>query len=160
MKNLYKFLTVILLVQFTGITATLFAQPGYRNYMKPGENYSMLTGIPDLTEEHKEQIRNLHTAYLKNIQPLKNDMKINKAKLDALLTEDQPDMNEIYKLIDDNGKIRTELHKKQVAHRLEIRNLLTDEQKIFFDSRPHRDAVRPQRDGRAALPYHQYRHFR
>jgi len=170
---MYKILTVLILVSLTGITSISYAQQGYRSQAGPAERGRLLPGIPDLTEEQKEQIKNLQTAYLKDIQELKNEMKINKAKLDALLTEDQPNMNEINMLLEDNGKMLTELRKKQIAHKMEIRDLLTEEQKIIFDNRTLRNDIRPYRynyrsfrydnrpyrDARIARRNHPYRHW-
>lgn len=167
MKKILKTITVLILILSTGITTSIYAQRGFRSQVRPGERERQLYRIPDLTEEQQEQINNIRTNYLKDIQPLKNEMKINEARLDALITEDKPDMNKINKLIDDNGKIQTELRKKQVAHQLQIRNLLTEEQKVIFDSRPHGDITRPSRYANRPYgnvgtphPYRQYRHFR
>jgi len=146
MKKIYKILTVFILVFMTGITTNFYAQQGYgRDQIRLGERDRETLGIPGLTEEQKEQIKNLHTAYLKDSQPLINELKINRANLDTLLTEDHPDVNEINKLIDENGKLMNELRKKQVAQNLGIRNLLTDKQKVFFDNMTLRDDIRPYR---------------
>ncbi len=149
MNKIYIILTVIVLVFMTGITTNFYAQQGYgygRDQIRQEERDREILGIPGLTREQKEQIKNLHAAYLKDIQPLKNELEINMENLDTLLTEDQPDLNEINKLIDENGSIMTELRKKQVAQNLEIRNLLTDKQKVFFDNTTLRDDFRLYRD--------------
>ncbi len=133
MKRMYILFISILLLGWMGNT---FAQPADPSRFR-GER-SMRErplGIPDLTEDQMEQIKDLNTAHLKDIQSLENDLKINKSKLDALMTEDNPDMNEINSLIEKNGDLLTEIQKKNVAHKLEIRSLLTDEQKVYFDNR-------------------------
>ena len=119
-------------------TGSVIAQrgPGY-GQGTPGGN-RMLMGIPDLTEDQITQMKELHTAHLKDILPLNNDLRINNAKLQALQTEDEPDLKEINGLIEKNGNLRTELLKKKVAHKMEIRSLLTDDQKVFFDNRMQR----------------------
>jgi len=160
MKKSIKILTVTILVLLSGISTRIFAQQGYWRQPGPAERERQIPGLLDLTEEQQEQITDLRTAYLKDIQPLKNELNINKAKLDALLTEDNPQVNEINNLIENNGKIQIEIRKKQVAHQLEIRKLLDDEQKVIFDSRPHRYLNRPYRNMRLTHSYHHYRHFR
>lgn len=167
MKKMLKILIIFILILLTALTTGIYAQRGYRSQVWPVEKERQIPEVRGLTEEQQEQIKNLRTDYLKDIQPLKNELKINKAKLDALLTEDNPDMNEINKLIDDNGKIQTELRKKQVSHQMEIRNLLSDEQKVIFDRWDHRDNIRPYRhprkpygNVRTSRPYRQYRYFR
>jgi Spy/CpxP family protein refolding chaperone len=181
MDKIYKILTVIVLFFMTGITTNFYAQQGFgRDQIRQGERDREILEIPGLTGEQKEQIKNLHTDYLRDIQPFKNELNINRANLDALVTEDNPDMNEIKNLIYENGKLMTELRKKQVAHKLEIRDLLTEEQKVFFDNRtlrndirpyrynfrsyrddnrPYRYFNRPYRDGRTARRNHPYRHL-
>jgi Spy/CpxP family protein refolding chaperone len=90
--------------------------------------------IPNLTEEQETQIASLRLTHLKEIQPLKSEMAINRAKIDALMIQDNPDMKALNALIEANGKLRTEIQQKNVAQRLAVRKLLTDEQKISYDS--------------------------
>jgi len=119
-------------------TGTITAQwgAGYGQGALDGGRFFM--GIPDLTLEQRDQIRDLRSEHLNNIKPLRNDVRINNILLETLQTEDDPDMNEINELIEKNGKLLTEIRKKQAAHNMEIRNLLTDEQKVFFDDRIQR----------------------
>ena len=128
---------IILLLAATLLltTASLFSQKGPGKMQGPKEGTRMLMGIPDLTEEQMDQIKDLHIAHLKDIKPLKNDVKINNAILEALQTDDEPDLNKINDLIEKNGNLLTDIRKKQVAHKLETRSLLTDDQKVFFDNR-------------------------
>jgi len=116
----------------------MFAQRGPAQWQDPPQGSRMLMGIPDLTEEQLDQIKDLQITHLKDIRPMKNDIKINNAILEALQTEDEPDMGKINELIEENGKLFTEIRKKQVSHKMEIRNLLTDDQKVFFDNKMHR----------------------
>ena len=122
--------------------------PGYgRSELTPGQGQGMAgqyLWIPDLTDEQKEQIKELRVAHLQDVQPLHNELNINRAKLDALMTETSPDLNEINALIEANGQIRTDLQKKAAAHRLEIKDLLTDEQKLFLDTHRGRGRMNPQ----------------
>ncbi|MBL7113586.1 MAG: periplasmic heavy metal sensor [Bacteroidales bacterium] len=129
---------LLLATTFMLTTISLSAQrgPGYGQGTPEGNH--MLKGIPDLSEDQMDQIKDLHTAHLKDIKPLKNDVKINNAILDALQTEDEPDLGKINELIEENGKLLTDIRKKQVAHKMEIRSLLTDDQKVFFDNKMQR----------------------
>jgi Spy/CpxP family protein refolding chaperone len=155
---------LLLMGAFLLSAGSLTAQYRTGQMQGPPEGNRMLMGIPDLTEGQLDQIKDLHTAHLKDIKPLKNDVKINHAILDALQTEDDPDLNRINELIEENGKLLTEIRKKQVAHKLEIRNLLTDDQKIFFDNKMQRMrmASKARFEGRRMHPgrglgYHQDR---
>ncbi len=133
-----KKVIILLAATFLLTTLSLNAQrgPGYGQGTPEGNH--MLRGIPDLTEAQMDQIKDLHTAHLKDIKPLKNDIKINNAILEALQTEDEPDLDKINDLIEKNGKLMTDIRKKQVAHKMEIRSILTDDQKVFFDNKMQR----------------------
>lgn len=143
MKNYLKVLAAATML--SGLVQVTMAQPGpgygqgfnRRGFQGPGTGPQLgqcPQWIPDLTEEQETQIASLRTAHLKDVQPLRSEIKINKAKIDALMIQDVPDSKAIDQLIEANGKLRTEIQKKSAAHRLEVRKLLTDEQKVLFDS--------------------------
>ena len=136
MKRNKKFLIAIGLFLLMSICAIGQRGPGPIQDQQYG--HRPLMGIPDLTEEQMDQIKDLQIAHLKETRTLKNDIKINNATLEAMQTEDNPDMDKMIELIERNGKLLTELRKKQLAHEMEIRNLLTDDQKVFFDNRMQR----------------------
>lgn len=97
--------------------------------------------IPDLTDEQKEQMENLHVGHLKAVQPLQNEIGEKQARLRTLQTADKVNISEINKVIEDIGQLRIKIMKSKAAHHQEIRSLLTDEQRVFFD------AHRPSHDG-------------
>ena len=90
--------------------------------------------IPDLTEDQEEQIQSLRTDYLKAILPMRNELAEMNARLQTLSTADNADMSQINGLIEDMGAIKMQMMKAGAAHRQEIRKLLTDEQRVVFDS--------------------------
>ena len=53
----------------------------------------------------------------------------------TLTTAESPDMKAINKLIDENAKLRADLAKQRAANHQEFRKILTEEQRIKFDSR-------------------------
>jgi len=57
------------------------------------------------------------------------------AHLNTLRTADKVDMNAVNKAIDEMGATRTKMMKEREAHRQSVRQILTDEQKVYFDSR-------------------------
>jgi len=89
--------------------------------------------IPNLTEDQKAKIEKLHGQQMKDMQSLQNQLRENKARYITLMTAEQPDMKAINTNIEDRGRIKTEMMKKQAAHQQAIRQLLTDEQRMFFD---------------------------
>ncbi|MCR4437626.1 MAG: Spy/CpxP family protein refolding chaperone [bacterium] len=101
---------------------------------------AMYCHIPNLTDEQKQKIEQLHRAFLKEMAPLRNQLRSERFALMSLKTANNPDQKAINAKIDAIAKLRADIEKKQVAHRLQIRSLLTDEQKAVFDARPGRTA--------------------
>jgi Spy/CpxP family protein refolding chaperone len=94
--------------------------------------------IPDLTDEQKEQIKDIRVESMEEMLTLKNKLGEKAARLRTLQTAAKANMSEINKAIEDIGKLRTEMMKLKAASHQEIRSLLTDEQRIFFDAHhPH-----------------------
>ncbi len=89
--------------------------------------------LNNLSDEQREKISDLRIEHYKAVSPLSSQVRINRARIDALMKEDEPDMNNIQNLIEENGKILTDIRSSHAKHRAEIRKLLTDEQKIIFD---------------------------
>jgi Spy/CpxP family protein refolding chaperone len=98
--------------------------------MKAHSGYQFL----DLTEDQKDQIKQIHLAHMKDVQPLKDEVKINRAKVNALLNNDDPDMKQIISLVETNGKLLTQIQIKSIEQKINVRSLLTEEQKIIFDA--------------------------
>lgn len=89
--------------------------------------------IPDLTEEQEAQIDKLRTAHFKEMEAYRADLGILKAEMQKLKIADKPDQNAIDGKIKDMGAIKTKMAIAANHHHLAVRNLLTDDQKVFFD---------------------------
>jgi Spy/CpxP family protein refolding chaperone len=105
--------------------------------------------IPGLTEEQKEQMRELRVEHMKEVRQLRNQIGEQRARLRTLSTSDKVNMGEINRVIEDFGKMRTQMMKARAQHRQDVRELLTDEQRVIFDA--HQPT---QHDG----PHHAERH--
>jgi len=90
--------------------------------------------IPDLTKQQEEQMKQIHLDAQKFSLPLKNEIKVKEAQLNALRTAENPDMAAINKLVEEIGAISVKLAKEHEANHQKIRKLLTESQRIFFDS--------------------------
>lgn len=95
----------------------------------------MLDRIPDITKEQKAQITKLYTALMKEIMPIQNVLKEKQAKLHTLSTAEKVDMKAINALIDEMATMRTNIQKKRMKFVQDLRALLTDDQRVFFDQR-------------------------
>jgi Spy/CpxP family protein refolding chaperone len=95
--------------------------------------------IPDLTKEQQEQIKALRVELMQTMQPLRNELGEKKAQFRTLTTQEKVNMNKVNQLIDEMGKLHTKMMKLKASHQQSIRQLLTDEQRVFFDAHhpPH-----------------------
>lgn len=92
-------------------------------------------GIPNLTDDQKAKIKAQQVAFGKEALPLANQLAEKRAHLRTLQTAQTYDANAVNATIDDISKTESQLMKKRAANREAIRKLLTDEQRLAFDSR-------------------------
>lgn len=141
MKNKIDFKKMMIGMVGVLLSVNLMGQMGYsprhQRADKPGQGY-FCQSIPNLTAEQEQKISALRTAFLKDMMSYKSDLNIRQAELQKLQTADNPDMNKINAKIDEIGKIKTEMAKKRATHLQQVRALLTDDQKLAFDSMHHR----------------------
>ncbi len=90
--------------------------------------------IPDLTEEQKEKIETLKINHMEKMMPMKNEMGEKQARLKTLTTAEKVNMSEVNKLIESIGSLCTKIMKLQAQHRQDVRELLTDKQRVIFDA--------------------------
>ena len=91
--------------------------------------------IPDLTDDQKDQIKALRTKHQKESLPMRNEIRELHAKLITLETAETPDMKAINAMIDKIAAKKAALHKLRAKHRQEVRKVLTEDQRVIFDSR-------------------------
>lgn len=141
-KSKHTALPIVALLLVTGIA---FAQqPG----MGQGHGEKMCSRghrsmIRDLTEEQTEQMKELRVEHWKAVQPLRNQIGEKRARLRTLSTSDKVDMAGINRVIEDIGKMRTQMMKERARHRQDVRELLTEEQRVMFDAHQplHQDGL-------------------
>lgn len=128
------------------IAGTAFAQPpgmqeqaGARKEMHGCNKGGHGPMIPGLSEEQHEQIKALKVEHMQSMQTMRNEFGEHKARLRTLTTKSKVNMTEVNRVIDQIGALRTQMMKQRVAHQQSIRELLTDEQRVFFDAHhpPH-----------------------
>lgn len=124
-----------LLVAATG--SDTFAQRGMRAGNGNGNGYGpgVNCRIPDLTDAQQKKLDQLRTAHWKEMSDYRNQLNEKHARLQTLQSADKADMNAINTLIDEIGKIKTQMAKATAAHRQEVRGELTEQQRVFFDQR-------------------------
>jgi Spy/CpxP family protein refolding chaperone len=116
-------------------STTIFAQRG-RGYMQgqrgPGSAQAECR-IPDLTEDQQEQINTLRTEHWNEMDEFRTDMRILRAEMKDLTSGSDYDVKAADKKIEEISEMKEKMMKAQLNHRDEVRSLLTDEQKVFFD---------------------------
>lgn len=87
----------------------------------------------NLTDEQEKKMEQIHLKTGKETRILRNRIAEKKAHLKTELSMDNPNMGEVNKTVDEIHSFKAELQKKQIASRMEIRSMLTEEQRAKFD---------------------------
>ena len=91
--------------------------------------------IPDLTDDQRANMKEFRLDMQKKMLPLRNELGENRAKMRTLTTAESADMKAINKLIDGNAEIMANMMKVRAENHQSIRKILTEEQRIVFDSK-------------------------
>jgi len=89
----------------------------------------------DLTDAQQEQLQALRLEHYKEVKPLRSKMAELKARERSLMLEDKVDMKALNSVIDEQSALGNNIRKLNTAHRVKVRALLTDEQKMIMDQR-------------------------
>jgi Spy/CpxP family protein refolding chaperone len=105
--------------------------------MKPGEGCCAkgYFGIQDLSVDQKTKIDDLKLQHMKDVTPLKDQLKEKQARINTLMDAEKTDMAAVNAAIDDLTVTTNQLIKKKAEFKLAIRNVLTDKQKIVYDAK-------------------------
>ena len=87
----------------------------------------------DLTDEQKGKIDAIKLDTSKKLTQSQNKINELEAQLNTTITQDKVDKNKVNALIEEISKLRTEIRKERMGDHLEIRELLTEKQKVIFD---------------------------
>jgi Spy/CpxP family protein refolding chaperone len=155
MDNKFKIMrksvkAVMILAAFFMATNIANAQQGPRNGQKQGQFNRQGSNFGhglDLTEDQLAQTKTMRLAMQKGMLPLRNQLGENDAKLRTLSTAENVNTKEINKLIDSNSAINASMAKLRSANHQQFRKLLTEEQRVVFDTRGHNRSGRG--DGRS-----------
>jgi len=130
----------IMMVTMLLFSTSLSAQKGNMNGMKNNKSKStycqqnQFQRIPDITDSQKDQLKTLRTKMMKESLPIKNKLMEQKAHLNTLSSAENSDMKAINKQIELIGSSKTEMMKVKASFKQEVRKVLTDEQRVYFDT--------------------------
>ena len=85
--------------------------------------------MPDMTPEQQEKIDALRVAQVKQMAPMRADLKVKEIELDALWRADEPDVKKIVAKVKEIGEIKERIEIARINHQFEVRKLLTPEQR-------------------------------
>jgi len=103
---------------------------GLRNNVLGGQGF--LYGIPDLTEEQEASIIELRSAYLIGLNEIQNQIAEKQLQINLLYDANEPNTEAISKHLEETSKLENQLILKGITFNKGIRDLLNDEQKVFF----------------------------
>lgn len=95
-----------------------------------------------LTHEQRMRLNQMHLELKKTLLPLKAAKAAKKAELSLLLTQDKPDRKAIHRKIQEIAALKQKMMEKKMAHKLEVREMLTPDQRRLFDMHLLRNAER------------------
>lgn len=85
--------------------------------------------MPDMTPEQLEKMDALRTALVKEMLPLRTDLRVKNIELDALWRADEPDAKKIIAKVKEIGALREKTEITRINHRFGMRKLMTPEQR-------------------------------
>ncbi len=100
-----------------------------------GEIRERMGGIPNLTQEQRDQMKTLRVEMMKESNTVRNQIAEKRAHLKSLQATDNADMKAINKTIDEIASLQAQQMKAQANMQVKTRALLTDEQKVMYDAR-------------------------
>lgn len=137
--KLKLFLTTVIIMACLSNYQRINAQPGNDGREHKSDEFSKNHDgsfgfqILNLTEEQKSKIKTLRLEHFKEIQPFRNHLGELKAKERTLTSAEKADMNAINSNIDEITKTQNQMMKLRARHHQQVRELLTEEQRIYFD---------------------------
>ena len=104
-----------------------------RERMKRSEQLAE-RGSSFFTEDQQKQIKTIRFETAQQVKPLRNQLNELEAHQQTLSSAEKTDMNAIYQNIDQISEVKAGIQKLMAEQRQDIRALLSDEQKLKFDS--------------------------
>lgn len=98
-----------------------------------------------LTEEQREKMKEIRLSAQENVLALENQIRERKSRLNTLSTGETIDAKAAHSTIEEISNLESDLQKLRWNSRMEIRKLLTNEQKVLFDTFHSQNHRGPQR---------------
>ena len=102
----------------------------------------MRSTVFGLSDNQKQQMRDLCIDHLKQVQPLKNQIRELQVAQKGMMMTQKPDLKSLMSNMEKISSVKKVMMKKGVDHRLAVRNILTDDQRVLWDARSSKKGVR------------------
>ena len=145
--------TTLVVLMLTGVVAEAQAQrrgnnegPNKERVEQARRGQAQGLRLPGMTDEQREQIKAIMLNGRKEALPLQNALREIKAELQTLRTAESYDEAAVAAKINEISDLQTSMMLLRERHRQEVRALLTEEQRVIFDTR------KPNREARRGVP--------
>lgn len=143
---------VLMVLAITGSLA--FSQPAIQSDQGPQKVPACQKMIPNLTSDQEAAIEQLRTKHLKAMNELNAKIHLLRAELETLEIAEKPDQNAIETKIDALYKEKALQAKEISRHQQAVRQLLTEEQRVYFDSQKRCNKEQGPMGPRGCQKYH------
>ncbi len=132
----------LLLLMFSVGSVSILAQAepndaDHKKDRKEGKKgHEQYSKIPDLTQEQKTQIKAIRDGFKEGNQTTKGAIREKHEELRQLTSAESVNIEAVDSAIDEIGALKTSIMKSKINMDIEVRSLLTEEQREYFDSRP------------------------
>lgn len=133
-----KRMIVLTVMGLLAATTIANAQRGNRNVNQAPMAFQNQCMIPNLTDDQQQKIDELRTAHWNEVKEMRADLGILRAELRKLQMANNADVNAMNAKVDKMGALKIKMQKTQIKHLTDVKSLLTDEQKAWFDTRAGR----------------------
>lgn len=89
----------------------------------------------ELDENQESQAKTFFTEMQKTVNPLRMEIKEKELELEKLMITDNVKEKTVYAKVDEIGQLKSEVQKARTKSKIQLRSILTDEQKVLFDSK-------------------------
>lgn len=141
--------SLLILTAGLGMTTQALADHSYRGHA--GTHHGMdnrgQSWKQDLKDKQRQQIDKLRLDFKKKKYLLKPQIKRAKVELAMLVTSASPKQADIDKKIAQIVKLKSEIMKLKATHKINVRKVLTEEQRVLFDTHVLKKAYRGKHKG-------------
>jgi Spy/CpxP family protein refolding chaperone len=141
LRDFFVALSILVLVVAVPVSAKMsermeHGKSSMKHHAMMGREKGHLFGSPwkeTLTDEQKMRADKMHLELKKATSVPKALLNVKKAELNKLVVNKNPDIKAIHRKIDEILELKREIMRKKYEHMVEMRGMLTSEQRVSFD---------------------------